>query len=66
MMTIEQNEENKEEEEDEKYEPLRQVDYQHLEAEKEKFHAAVDTLDSALIRLEQLWISNVSREILLE
>ncbi|UJR32081.1 hypothetical protein I4U23_019549 [Adineta vaga] len=31
---------------------------QHLEAEKQKFDAAVDTLDSALVRLEQLWISN--------
>ncbi len=35
------------------------MDCQRLEAEKQKFHAAIDTLDSALVRLEQLWISNV-------
>lgn len=36
-----------------------QVDVQQLEAEREKFHAALDTLDDALVRLEQLWIFNV-------
>ncbi|CAF4981589.1 unnamed protein product, partial [Rotaria sp. Silwood1] len=41
------------------YEPLQQIDCQRLEAEKQKFNAAIDTLDSALVRLEQLWISNV-------
>ncbi|CAF1442640.1 unnamed protein product [Rotaria sp. Silwood1] len=40
------------------YEPLQQIDCQRLEAEKQKFNAAIDTLDSALVRLEQLWISN--------
>ncbi|CAF3619149.1 unnamed protein product [Rotaria sp. Silwood1] len=34
------------------------VNCQHLEAEKQKFNAALDTLDSALVQLEQLWISN--------
>ena len=53
--TIEQDEEEVED----GYEPLKKVDCQRLEAEKEKFNAAVDTLDSALVRLEQLWISNV-------
>ena len=38
---------------------LQEIDYQNLEAEKEKFNAAIDTLDSALVRLEQLWITNV-------
>lgn len=42
------------------YEPLAQGDCQRLEAEKQKFNKAIDTLDSALVRLEQLWISNVS------
>ncbi|CAF1005748.1 unnamed protein product [Adineta steineri] len=37
---------------------LHEIDCQHLEAEKQKFNAAIDTLDSALVRLEQLWISN--------
>jgi hypothetical protein len=37
----------------------KEIDCQHLEAEKEKFNAAIDTLDSVLIRLEQLWLSNV-------
>ncbi len=36
-----------------------EIDCQHLEAEKQKFNATIDTLDSALVRLEQLWISNV-------
>ncbi|CAF3189262.1 unnamed protein product [Rotaria sp. Silwood2] len=52
-ITIEQDEN------EEQYEPLRQIDCQRLEAEKQKFNAAIDTLDSALVRLEQLWISNV-------
>jgi len=43
---------------EDEYEPLHQVDYQRLEAEKQKFNAAIDTLDSALVRLEQLCISN--------
>jgi len=30
---------------------------QYLEAEKEKFNAAIDTLDNVLIRLEQLCLS---------
>ncbi|CAF1220509.1 unnamed protein product [Adineta ricciae] len=34
------------------------IDYRYLEAEKQKFNAAVDTLDNALVRLEHLWISN--------
>jgi hypothetical protein len=55
--TIEQDEDENED----IYEPLRQVDCQRLEAEKQKFNAAIDTLDSALLRLEQLWISNVRR-----
>ncbi len=37
----------------------RYIDCRHLEAEKQKFNAAVDNLDSVLVRLEQLWISNV-------
>ncbi|CAM4745380.1 unnamed protein product [Rotaria magnacalcarata] len=50
--------EEDEEEINDKYEPLRQVDRQRLEAEKQKFNAAIDTLDGALVRLKQLWISN--------
>ncbi|CAF0912369.1 unnamed protein product [Adineta ricciae] len=34
------------------------IDYRYLEAEKQKFNAAVDTLDNALVRLKHLWISN--------
>ncbi|CAF1373937.1 unnamed protein product [Rotaria sordida] len=37
---------------------LRDVNCQYLEAERQKFNAAIDTLDSALVQLEQLWISN--------
>jgi len=44
--------------ENENYESINQIDYQRLEAEKQRFNAALDTLDSALVRLEQLWISN--------
>lgn len=40
-------------------EQSRSIDCQYLEAEREKFNAALDTLDSALVQLEQLWISNV-------
>ncbi len=36
-----------------------EIDYQNLEAEKQKFNSAIDSLDSVLIRLEQLWLSNV-------
>jgi len=50
--------EQDEDENDDKYESLNQADCQRLEAEKQKFNAAIDTLDSALVRLEQLWISN--------
>ena len=41
------------------FEPLAQTDYQRLAVERQKFHTAIDTLDSALVRLQQLWISNV-------
>jgi hypothetical protein len=49
-------------ENEDKYESLTQIDRQRLEAEKQKFNAAIDTLDSALVRLEQLWISNVTKK----
>jgi predicted RNase H-like HicB family nuclease len=39
--------------------PINVIDSQRLVAEREKFHAAIDTLDSALVRLEQLWLSHV-------
>ncbi|CAF4465672.1 unnamed protein product, partial [Adineta steineri] len=50
--------ENEEDDNEDKYEPLRQIDCKRLEAEKEKFHSAIDTLDNALVRLQQLWISS--------
>ncbi|UJR14670.1 hypothetical protein I4U23_001663 [Adineta vaga] len=56
--TMEEDEEEVEEENEEKYEPLKQIDCQRLEAEKQKFNAAIDTLDNALVRLQQLWLSN--------
>ena len=37
----------------------KEIDSQYLEAEKQKFNAAIDNLDSVLIRLEQLWLSHV-------
>jgi len=40
--------------------------FSQLEAEREKFHAAIDTLDNALVRLEQLWISNDDRRMIRE
>lgn len=46
---------------DQPNDPSPDTDEQKLEAEREKFHAAVDTLDNALLRLEQLWMSNVTK-----
>ncbi|CAF0993367.1 unnamed protein product [Rotaria sordida] len=50
--TIEQDEN------EDKYKPLRQVDCQRLEIEKQKFNAAIDTLDNTLVRLKQLCLIN--------
>ncbi|CAF0834240.1 unnamed protein product [Rotaria sordida] len=51
--TIEQDEN------EDKYKPLRQADCQRLEIEKQKFNAAIDTLDNTLVRLKQLCLINV-------
>ncbi|CAF4163384.1 unnamed protein product [Rotaria socialis] len=45
----------------ENHDILYNIDCQNLEAEKQKFNAAIDTLDSALVQIQQLWISNDHR-----
>ncbi|CAF2027117.1 unnamed protein product [Rotaria magnacalcarata] len=45
----------------ENHDILSNIDCQNLEAEKQKFNAAIDTLDSALVQIQQLWISNDHR-----
>ncbi|CAF1436501.1 unnamed protein product, partial [Adineta ricciae] len=55
---VEDESDDNQDENEDKYEPLRQVDCQRLEAERQKFNAAIDTLDSALVRLQQLCLSN--------
>ena len=57
---MEDESDDDQDENEDKYEPLRQVDYQRLEAERQKFNGAIDTLDSALVRLQQLCLSNVN------
>ena len=57
---MEDESDDDQDENEDKYEPLRQVDCQRLEAERQKFNGAIDTLDSALVRLQQLCLSNVN------